>query len=218
MQEQQGVYRRGRLWFEFMSLFVVVPILMATAMPAGMIWPVLSTVTIVAVILLQITPGFHWRVLKRGRWIENTKLTLLLAIVTAVISCALILWLLPEKFLHIPRTMPGLWLLILILYPLVSALPQEIIFRVLFIERYGVLFPQPALLIAVNAVCFGLAHLFYGNWPALILSTLGGAVFAWAYLYKHSFAYALFLHSLAGQIVFTSGLGIFFYHGAVGTL
>jgi hypothetical protein len=35
-------------------------------------------------------------------------------------------------------------------------------------------------------------------------------------VYRGSFAYAVVLHGLAGQIIFTSGLGIFFYHGAVG--
>jgi membrane protease YdiL (CAAX protease family) len=120
--------------------------------------------------------------------------------------------------LYIPRHMPWLWLIILVLYPIVSALPQELIFRVLFVERYRTLFPHPGLLITANALCFGLAHLFYGNWPALLLSALGGAVFAWAYTVRHSFTYAFILHSLAGQIVFTSGLGIFFYHGAVGRL
>ncbi len=41
------------------------------------------------------------------------------------------------------------------------------------------------------------------------------AVLAWAYAVKGSFPAALLLHALAGQIVFTSGLGVLFYHGAV---
>jgi len=103
-----------------------------------------------------------------------------------------------------------------LLYPLFSALPQELIFRVLFVERYAGLFPNKAWTVAVNAACFGLAHLFYGNWIAPLLSALGGLVFAWAYVYRRSFPYAVLLHAVAGQIIFTSGLGIFFYHGAIG--
>ena len=45
----------------------------------------------------------------------------------------------------------------------------------------------------------------------------GGAIMAWAYLRNRSVLLAWVLHSLAGQITFTVGLGIYFYHGAVGS-
>ena len=115
----------------------------------------------------------------------------------------------------LPRHDERLWIVILCFYPFVSALPQEIVFRALFFGRYGGLFPGPRVAIAANAGAFSLAHLFYWNWPAVILTLFGGALFAWAYREKKSFLFAWLMHALAGQIVFTTGLGIFFFHGAV---
>ena len=48
------------------------------------------------------------------------------------------------------------------------------------------------------------------------LTVIAGWVMGWAYLRRRSFLLACVLHSVAGQIVFTVGLGRFFYHGAVG--
>jgi membrane protease YdiL (CAAX protease family) len=206
---------RLRLWLEFLSLYVLVPLLMATLLPAWWIWPLLTVITLLALYLLRIG-GFQWHRLKTGRWIASSRFTIVFVLLTSMISSLLVIELLPGELLAIPRERPWLWLLILLLYPLFSALPQELIFRVLFIERYGVLFPNTGLLLAVNAVCFGLAHVFYGNWVAPVLSAVGGLVFAWAYVCRGSFAYAWVLHSLAGQIIFTSGLGAFFFHAAVG--
>ena len=36
-----------------------------------------------------------------------------------------------------------------------------------------------------------------------------------AYLRNRSTLLAVVLHSIAGQLIYTSGLGVFFYHGAV---
>ena len=62
-----------------------------------------------------------------------------------------------------PRERPFLWLLVLLLYPLVSALAQEVIFRVFLFHRYRSLFPDPRLMMLVSASAFALAHLELGN-------------------------------------------------------
>jgi membrane protease YdiL (CAAX protease family) len=105
--------------------------------------------------------------------------------------------------------------MILTLYPLLSALPQELVFRPLFFRRYGALFPGTAAAVACNALVFGLAHLMFWNWVALALTVAGGLIFARAYLGRGGFAMAVVLHAVCGAIIFTSGLGTFFYHGAV---
>jgi hypothetical protein len=58
-----------------------------------------------------------------------------------------------------------------------------------------------------------LAHLMFWNWVAVGLTFGGGAIFARAYLGRGGFALAVVLHAVAGAILFTSGLGGFFYHG-----
>ena len=51
---------RGRLAAEFVLLYVGAPLVMALALPADWMWPVLFGVTAVAAGLLARTPGFAW--------------------------------------------------------------------------------------------------------------------------------------------------------------
>ena len=51
----------------------------------------------------------------------------------------------PSKFLNLPRSDFFLWLLIIILYPILSAFPQEIVYRSFFFKRYGNLFKNKNL-------------------------------------------------------------------------
>jgi membrane protease YdiL (CAAX protease family) len=67
----------------------------------------------------------------------------------------------------------------------------------------------------VNSICFGLAHLFYGNWVAPILSGLGGLLFCHRYLKSKSLLVVGLEHGLWGDFLFTVGLGWFFYSGAI---
>lgn len=218
MSESLGTARTGggrelRLGLEFVIVFVGLPLVMALSVPADWLWPVMLGVTAASVILLSATPGFRWRSL--GGWRVDGRLLAGIAVLTALVSTLLVWWLLPGRFLALPRQAPGLWLMILLLYPLLSALPQELIFRALFFGRYRELFASERQAIAVNALVFGLAHLMFWNWVAVVLCAVGGAVFAVGYL-RQGFLQAVLLHGLSGGILFTSGLGTFFYHGAVG--
>jgi membrane protease YdiL (CAAX protease family) len=216
MVETLGAERRGRdvrLAAEFAVLFVGLPLVMALGIPPGWLWPVILGVTIAAALLLTATPGFRWRGLAARR--VDWRMLGLLAALTAVACTLLVWWLLPGRFLALPRQAPGLWLAIMVLYPFLSALPQELMFRALFFGRYRGLFPSERAAIVANGLVFGLAHLMFWNWVAVTLCIAGGAVFAIGYL-RHGFLQAVLLHAICGGIVFTSGLGTFFYHGAVG--
>ncbi|HET9068638.1 MAG TPA: CPBP family intramembrane glutamic endopeptidase [Amaricoccus sp.] len=201
---------------EFALLYVGAPLAMALAMPPDWLWPVFLGVTLAALGLLALTPGFAWHELVRGGadggvdWGEVA----LVALATAAAAGVLVWLLVPGQALALPRRAPGLWVAILVVYPVLSALPQEVVFRALFFRRYGRLFPGTAGL-AVNALAFGLAHLMFWNWVAALLSVAGGAIFARGYL-RRGFLQAVLLHAVAGGVIFTSGLGVFFYHGAVG--
>ena len=74
----------------------------------------------------------------------------------------------------------------------------------------------PFAAVAASAFVFALAHLLFWNWVALALTFAGGLIFARGYLGRGSFALAVVLHAVCGWVIFTSGLGSFFYHGAVG--
>lgn len=215
VSDAPGGARRARLWLEFLVLFVGVPAAMATVVPVRYAFPLLAAMTVVGVALLALTPGFRWRALIEGPLGPHWRATLIFTLGTAIVATALTLWLRPAWFLFLPREVPGLWAMILLLYPVLSVIPQELLYRPLFFERYGALLGGPSVAIAVNALCFGLAHAFYANWVAVTLTTVGGAAFAWAYVHARSFPLAVLWHTLAGQLIFTSGLGRFFYHGAI---
>jgi uncharacterized protein len=204
---------RARRAAEFLALYLGGPLAMALAMPPDRLWPAFLGVTLVALVLLARTPGFDWRELARGGvgWGEVA----LVAAVTAVVAAGLVWLLVPGQALALPRRAPGLWVAIVLIYPFLSALPQELVFRVLFFRRYGGLFDGRRVAVAVNAAGFGLAHLMFWNWVAVALTVAGGLIFGHAYLRRGGFALAVVLHALCGGIIFTSGLGTFFYHGAV---
>lgn len=210
-----GGIGRGRLWAEFLALFVGVPVLMAVFFGHYPLFAAVLALTAVAAALLAVTPGFRWSELRRlpGRRAVLPGLGLIALAAVACLSVAA--WLVPERLFEFPQHRPKLWAAVMIAYPFASALPQELIFRPLFFHRYGALFGTPALAVTANALVFGLGHLFYMNPVTIAMTVLAGGIFALAYRH-HGFVAAVILHAVAGQIVFTSGLGIYFYHGAVG--
>lgn len=203
------------LWVELVMLYGAVPVLIAVLF--GVISPiaVLPGLLLIALWLLARTPDFDMTDLLRGPVLGEWRLILAFSLLSALAMAAIAVAMIPGRFLEVFRYQPGLWLMIMALYPIFSALPQEIIFRTLFFRRYGRLFPGDMAAIAANAGAFGLAHLFFGNPLTLAMSAAGGAIFAWAYLRHHSTLLAVVLHTIAGQLIFTSGLGVFFYHGAI---
>jgi len=205
-----------RLWVEFLALFLGVPIAMAAFFGLYPLFPVLIGFTVVAMILLALTPGFSARELLRGPVLTEWRLIAVFGLGCLILTFGLAQALVPERYLEMPRHRPELWLTIMALYPIFSAIPQELIFRPLFFRRYGRLFRNDGLALAANSAAFGMAHLFYMNPVTIALTCLGGLVFGWVYLRYGSVLLAILLHALAGQLVFTSGLGIYFYHGAIG--
>jgi membrane protease YdiL (CAAX protease family) len=208
--------RRARLAGEFALLFLIAPALQFTFFGTLGVFGPIAAVCLVAAVLLHLTPGWRWRELVdlRGllRWLPFVAGFAALA---AGVIAALVLWLAPGAFLSMPQHRPELWLTIMALYPVLSVLGQEIVFRPLFFRRYGFLLGGPWPRILVNAFVFALAHLFYQNWIALSLTFAGGAAFGYAYEKSGSFPVVFLMHMLAGQALFTLGLGGFFYHGAI---
>lgn len=119
----------------------------------------------------------------------------------------------PEQFLNLPSTRMKRWLKLLVLYPFTSVLAQEFVYRVFFFHRYGTLFKDHRTLILVNGLAFAFAHVLFRNWIALTLTFAGGMLFAWRYDRTKSF-WAIWLeHTLWGWLIFTVGLGSYFFTG-----
>ena len=205
---------------ECLALYLVAPLIMAALVATGAISArsapnAFAALLVIAIVLLAVTPGFSLKRLLLSNPVADWKAMLVFFALTAAVTVGLTYWLVPGRLFAMPRYSPDLWQRILFYYPILSVLPQGIIYRALFFERYRVLFPSNAVAIGVHAIAFGLAHLFFLNWIAVALTMAGGAAFGWAHLERRSFWFANVLHAFAGWSIFTAGLGVFFYHGAI---
>lgn len=120
----------------------------------------------------------------------------------------------PETFLSLPRERTDLWLRIMIFYPLLSVWPQELIYRSFIYHRYAPLFGTGRGYVAASTLMFGYMHILFLNWVAVLMTLIGGFLFSTDYRRNKSLALACLEHSLYGCLVFTVGLGIYFYSGA----
>ena len=120
----------------------------------------------------------------------------------------------PESFLGLPRERPVTWLLVMTLYPIFSVIPQSIIYRAFFTHRYQLFFGNGVMMIFAGAVAFGLAHLIFKEWLAVLLTLGGGALFVARHIEHKSMLAGAIEHAMYGNMAFTLGLGAFFYHGA----
>ena len=112
-----------------------------------------------------------------------------------------------NKLFCVIKNKPLMWVSILGVYTLLSVWPQEIVYRTFFFARYEALFQNKKLLIFVNAILFSLAHLFFKNTLVIVLTFIGGLLFAYTYYKSKSTLLVSVEHALYGNWLFTVGMG-----------
>jgi membrane protease YdiL (CAAX protease family) len=112
-------------------------------------------------------------------------------------------------WLAFPARRPWLWLGVMCLYPIFSALPQEFVYRRFYFRRYRPLFGERWLWLS-SAVAFAWMHIVFTNYLAVFLTLIGGLFFAHTYRRTRSLWLVTLEHSLYGQIIFTIGFGGYF--------
>ena len=137
-----------------------------------------------------------------------------LAIGGGLLTLGMAVWS-PELLGAFVRERPVIWALLMIVYPLLSVYPQELIFRAFLFHRYAPLLPSATAKIMASAGAFGWAHVVFGNWTAPLLSAAGGLLFALTYARTGSLRLAAVEHALWGGLIFSVGLGRYFYSGAI---
>ena len=120
----------------------------------------------------------------------------------------------PDRLFSFPLERFDRWVMVMILYPLLSVLPQELIYKTLFFRRYGTLFTNQTFLLVFSAAAFGYMHIMLGNIVAVAGTAIAGYLIGQSYMKSQSLALACFEHALYGCWVYTLGLGIYFYTGA----
>jgi CAAX protease family protein len=209
-------YSRPRLALEFALIFVGLPLLAGWQGQLLRRWviPQLLLLAGIFLVLLWRDPSFDRRQMRAVP--QDWRRSLLRIVVFFVLGGAAVLylaWRSGVDLFSFPRERPFLWLLVVLLYPLVSALPQEVIFRLFLFHRYRSLFPEPRLMMLVSASVFALAHVQLGNLVALGLPFLGGLLFAHTFGTTRALPMVTLEHGLWGDWFFTLGLGVYFYGG-----
>lgn len=158
---------------------------------------------------------FHVR-RELGKGFPLSELASILAMFTIVGGslAAFVAQQMPDMFLNLPRYAPRLWMFVLIAYPIASVLAQELVYRTFFFHRYGPVFGDRRwLAIVVNGVLFGFAHIIFASVVSVALTTLVGVLLAYRYERTRSFWAVWLEHSLYGGLIFTVGLGRYFFTG-----
>lgn len=198
---------------EWLVLFFGVPLLVAYDLLPFNRRYVLLIVAVGCFAYLVWDKGFS---LKRLCGITKTRL-IWKSMLARVVLCAILLtvavWLfLPNMFFAFARTNTGFWLVVMVVYPFLSAWPQEMIYRGFMFRRYGNVFGHNSyLMAAASSVAFSFMHIIYFNWIALVSTLVAGFIFAMDYKKTGCVGPAFIEHAIYGNLVFTIGLGYFFY-------
>jgi len=211
-----GPGRKTWLAVEYLLLFVALPLLWAAGRLDLPLLPTLWIFALGCLLFLLADRGFDrrslWNAERAGRRMARAAWPFL--VLAPLLALGLLL-LEPERLFAFVRQRPLLWALVMVLYPLLSAYPQGIVYRVFVFHRYRDLFPGRWAMIAASALAFALVHLIFRNAVAPPLSLVGGLLFASTYERTRSSLAATFQHALFGCFIFTIGWGWYFYHGAL---
>ncbi len=209
--------KRALLSVEWGIIYLLLPVMLALFMVKGVLFAALWFLAIILLVVfykrtkLPLKPIlFNFHTIPKDAW----RPMLSRFAVCAFLMTAFTYLYVPERLFQFPSEKPLLWLMVMVFYPILSVFPQEVMYRLFFFERYQSLFPNSTRMIAASAVAFAMGHVMFNNWVAIILSLIGGAIFAHTYHKHQHFGLLWVEHALYGCFLFTIGLGWFFYHGA----
>ena len=215
---------RVYLWVEYAALFAVLPFMLAFRPPGSGIFVFLWSAAVICCTMLVRDPSFDRRRLWNWGGVRPQLGRVIgLFAIGAALGVALTWLLAPERLFAFPLERTRLWLAVMILYPVLSVVPQNVVYRAFIFHRYARLMPSEWsetrrrwAMIGLSAVAFSWAHIVFWNLFALSITLLGGVLFAYTYQRSRSVAAASVEHALYGCGIFTLGLGVYLYHGAVG--
>jgi membrane protease YdiL (CAAX protease family) len=188
-----------------------------TEMPFYMVFMPMFAVFIYAVLWLFYFKKMQWQNFWRSKSLLKEKQSINFILLRFALSSFLLLFLVllfyPDDFLNFPRHYPLFFLFFIVLYPLLSVLPQELIYRVFFFERYKAVFNSQRSMIIASTLAFSFLHIIFHNYLAVLLTLVGGFFFAHSYSNTRSLYIVCLEHSLYGLLIFALGLGGFFIRG-----
>jgi len=204
------------LALEFSALFLGVPAVVAAGWVPVLVIPLLLLMAVGCGLALRYRHQICLGDLLRPHVSGTEWRSLLLHFLIALPCLAVLLWAIkPAAMFSLMCQHTSTWLLVMLAYPIVSVLPQELIYRAFFFVRYRPLFGQGGGVLLASAAVFGFGHVVFHNWPAVILTWIGGWLFANTYQRTASLLLVSAEHALYGCAIFTIGYGNFFFDGTL---
>jgi membrane protease YdiL (CAAX protease family) len=203
------------LAFEFVLIFLGAPLLIFYRVVPNLPILYLLVAGLAAFLFLRHDPTFNSDQLLSASDIRAGLPGLLLrdAILLLLLGLAVRIFA-PQLLFSFVKHSPGFWALVMLLYPLLSAYPQELLYRAFFFHRYQPLFGSGSTMLVASACAFGFVHIIFGNWLSVALCMIGGFLFSLTYQHSGSLLLTCIDHAIFGNFLFTIGLGQFFYHGS----
>ena len=203
---------KKKLKIEFLIIFFLIPLAVILVKfffseQKIFIFLPLFIVFFLSLYLLKKTPSFSFESFKKK---TEWKFFFLISVIFAISGFFYTIMLDSNLLFNLPKNYFFIWVAVILIYPILSVIPQEIIFRVLFFERYSCLFKNQFLYLILNSIIFAYIHLVFQNFHAFFITLITSPIFAYAYLNK-SFKTCFLTHTIGGQLVFTYGLGEYFY-------
>lgn len=212
-------FLRARLFliFEFVMLCLVVPGIIILGRHAPYMFPFLWGATLYCFLIWRGLDFEGWKSL--WRWDQVTWPHMKPILMRWVFACigmmGFIYFYATERMFNLITERPDILPWLLLMYPLISALPQEFIFCNFFFRRYKPFFGEGKWMVLASAVIFAYVHILYINPVAPVLCLAGGLIFAITFKKHHSLALVTIEHALYGNALFLIGLGQYFYSGGV---
>ncbi|WP_111307232.1 CPBP family intramembrane glutamic endopeptidase [Confluentibacter sediminis] len=194
-------------WIEFLILFIFIPISYTFNyhIVIKMIIGILGFVYVIYILLEIEKKAF--KMSRNINWKLFLKETLLKFLIIAVLTTLFVYFNNKSLLFSVMLSKPLLWVFMLFVYSFLSVYPQELIYRTLYFQRYKSLFKCQHVFILINALVFAMAHMFFKNSLVLVITFLGGLLFAITYYKTKSTLLVSIEHAMYGCWLFTVGMG-----------
>jgi len=201
------MYSKHYRTLEFIIVFILLPVSLTFPYSIGIKVSSIFIALGYVLFLIKKDRDIRFKIKKKVVWNVFWKAVAIKFSLVALTTIAYVWYIAPNALFCIPIHKTSLWVQIILVYSLLSVWPQELVYRTFFFARYEVVFTNNKLMIFVNTLVFSLAHLFFMNTLVIVLTLIGGLVFAITYSKTKSTILVSIEHALYGNWLFTVGMG-----------
>ncbi len=191
--------------FETVFVFIALPVLVMLS-NGGLTIPLIMMVMLSSTaILLSATKSFHWSDLLPVEFWSEWRILLGCSSAFAAVAFTLTSLYWPTHLFSAPPEIA----VMLVVFPIFTAIPMELVYRALFFRRYGHLIQGEPMAILLGAAATSLGYaVLSGGFGGLLFGFALGGVLGWAYLRTGNFAVSVVLHWAAASALYLIGPGI----------